>query len=161
MRRTTQYILLCFLLAIFAVFLVWPIVHVVSVAFVGVQGGSFTFGYIAAILQDGELRRGLLNCAMIAVGVTLACTLISVPLALMSVRLDFFGKSIVNSLMLVPLILPPFVGAIGMRQILGRFGVLTSIAQSLGLVAKDAPVDWFGSARIVGIILVEALSLYP
>jgi iron(III) transport system permease protein len=39
--------------------------------------------------------------------------------------------------------------------------VLTSIAQSLGFVAPDTPVDWFGSARIVGIILVEALSLYP
>src|SRR5438105_2569768 len=140
MRRPAQYILFSFLLAIFAIFLVWPIVRVVSVAFVGVQGGSFTLGYIAAIFQDDELRRGLLNSAMIAIGVTLACMVISVPLAVMSVRLDFFGKSIVNGLMLVPLILPPFVGAIGMRQILGRFGVLTSIAQSLGFVAKDAPV---------------------
>src|SRR5215471_9479614 len=102
MRRTTQYILFFLLLAIFAVFLIWPIVRVVSVAFVGMQGRSFTLGYIAAIFQDDELRRGLLNSALIAIGVTLLCTAISVPLAVMAVRLDFLGKSVVNGLMLVP-----------------------------------------------------------
>ncbi|HWP40225.1 MAG TPA: iron ABC transporter permease, partial [Tepidisphaeraceae bacterium] len=57
--------------------------------------------------------------------------------------------------------LPPFVGAIGMRQILGRFGMLTSIAQQLGLAEPGAPIDWIGTARVFGIVLVEALSLYP
>ena len=54
------------------------------------------------------------------------------PLALLARRYDFKGKAVVNGLLLVPLILPPFVGAIGMRQILGRFGVLTSVADHAG-----------------------------
>ena len=72
-----------------------------------------------------------------------------------------WAKSLVNGLLLVPLILPPFVGAIGMRQILGRFGVLTSIAHDSGLIEGNTPIEWFGSARILGVILVESLSLYP
>ena len=76
-------------------------------------------------------------------------------------RYDFRGKGIANSLLLVPLILPPFVGAIGMRQILGRFGVLTSVAQDVGLIAHGHPVDWMGINRLIGIVLIEALSLYP
>ena len=80
---------------------------------------------------------------------------------MMSVRLDFLGKTLVSGLILVPLILPPFVGAIGMRQILGRFGVLTSLAQDVGVVSPGTPIDWIGAARVFGIILVEALSLYP
>ncbi len=69
------------------------------------------------------------------------------PLALLARRYDFWGKAAVSGLLLVPLILPPFVGAIGMRQILGRFGVLTAVAEHAGLVGADAPVNWFGSAR--------------
>jgi iron(III) transport system permease protein len=61
----------------------------------------------------------------------------------------------------VPLILPPFVGAIGMRQILARFGVLTSLAQDVGLIPRGHPIDWMGINRLGGIVIIEALSLYP
>jgi iron(III) transport system permease protein len=166
MRRFSHSIILAFVLAVFAIFLLWPIGQVLKVAFFGIPdetgaGGGFTFGYIAAIFQDHSLRKGLLNSAVIAISVTCVCTLISVPLALLSVRFNFWGKSIASGLLLVPLILPPFVGAIGMRQILGRFGVLTSVAQSVGLVEPGTPVDWIGAARMLGIILVESLALYP
>src|SRR5918993_134670 len=165
MRRPGSYLLLALVLAIFAVFLLWPIYQVVSVAFFGVgsdaQPQQFTLGYFKAIFLDADLRQGLINSALIAVGVTIVCVLISVPLAMLSVRYDFRGKAIVNALLLVPLILPPFVGAIGMRQILGRFGGLTAIAANLGIVDANTPIDWFGNARILGIVLVESLALYP
>ena len=48
-----------------------------------------------------------------------------------------------------------------MRQILGRFGVLTSLTHDAGVIAGNTPIEWFGSARILGVIFVEALSLYP
>ncbi len=165
MQRIRTAIILLLILAVFGAFFFWPIYRVVRVGFFGIPSeedpGAFTLEYLLAIFRDRDLRQGLLNSALIAVCVTSVCALISVPLALLSVRLNFWGKGLVSGLLLVPLILPPFVGAIGMRQILGRFGVLTSIAQDLGFVAQDSPVDWFGSARIVGIILVESLSLYP
>src|SRR5207249_11876072 len=83
------------------------------------------------------------------------------PIAMLSVRYDFRGKSILCTLLLLPLVLPPFVGAIGMRQILGRFGMLTSVGQDIGLIPRGHPVDWMGINRIGGIVLIEALSLYP
>ncbi|HYO11010.1 MAG TPA: iron ABC transporter permease [Tepidisphaeraceae bacterium] len=165
MRRAWPWLWLVLILAAFGVFLLWPIYQVVRVAFFGVpiegQPGAFTLGYFKAIFLDPDLRRGMLNSAGIAVCVTLLCTLISVPLAMLSVRYEFRGKSVAGALLLVPLILPPFVGAIGMRQILGRYGAFTAIAQSLGFVGENAPVDWLGTARLLGVILVEALSLYP
>ncbi|HEX3359273.1 MAG TPA: iron ABC transporter permease [Tepidisphaeraceae bacterium] len=165
MLRLRQIVFFVLSLAVFAAFLGWPIVQVVRVGFQGIstdgKSGSFTLAYIAAVFQDQNLRQGLFNSFTIAVLVTLVCTLISVPLALIAVRYEFRGKGLVNSLLLVPLILPPFVGAIGMRQILGRFGVLTSVMQSAGLVAHGHPVDWMGINRLLGIVLVESLSLYP
>src|SRR5688500_5242408 len=146
MHRLRHSLILAVILAAFAVFLIWPIVQVVRVGFFGIPGepdsGTFTLSFIVAIFQDHSLRQGLINSALIAVSVTLVCMLI-------------------GGLLLVPLILPPFVGAIGMRQILGRFGVLTSAAQGMGLVDPSSPVDWIGSARMFGIILVESLALYP
>ncbi|HEY7087495.1 MAG TPA: iron ABC transporter permease [Tepidisphaeraceae bacterium] len=161
MRRFPQYLLMGFILVVFGAFLIWPIVQVVRVGFTGINGGGFTFGYLISIFQDHALRKGLLNSALIAVSVTILCTCIAVPLAMMSVRLDFFGKSLVSGLLLVPLILPPFVGAIGMRQILGRFGMLTSVAQDAGVVPPGTPIDWIGAARVLGIVLIESLGLYP
>jgi iron(III) transport system permease protein len=165
MHRFRQNLFFALLLIVFGVFLVWPIARVLQVAFFGTgeggKAGSFTLAYVAGVFRDHEFRTGLLNSATIALSVTLLCLLISVPLALMSVRLDFWGKGLASALILVPLILPPFVGAIGMRQILGRFGVLTSIVQALRLVPPDTPIDWLGKARMAGIVLIEALSLYP
>jgi iron(III) transport system permease protein len=159
-RNWRAYLLFLFLLVIFGIFLLWPIARVLQSAFFG-KDGKFTLAFVAAVFRDHEFRRGLLNSAGIAVCVTLLSAIISIPLAVMSVRLDFRGKSLVGGLLLVPLILPPFVGAIGMRQILGRFGALTSVAHHLGMGQPGTPIDWMGSARVLGIILVETLSLYP
>src|SRR4051794_9580174 len=160
-----QSLILAMILAIFGVFLIWPIGQVVRGGFFGVGGdgesSGFTFAYVAAIFRDPNLRAGLWNSLKIAVLVTILCTLISVPLAILSVRYQFVGKRWVSGLLLVPLILPPFVGAIGMRQILGRFGVLTAVAQDVGLVPHNSPVDWLGAARLLGIVVIEALGLYP
>lgn len=165
MKILRQYSIFALLLLAFATFLLWPISRVLQVAFFGTgeggKPGAFTLTYFAAVFQDHEFRSGLINSATIAICVTSLCVLVSVPLALLSTRLDFWGKGIANALLLVPLILPPFVGAIGMRQILGRFGVLTSLAQHAGLVTMNSPVDWLGKARLLGIVILEALSLYP
>jgi len=160
----TQYLSLGTILLLFAVFLLWPIYRVVRVGFFGIpgeRGAGFTLAYVAGVFRDEGLRAGLINSAIIAVSVTAVCALISVPLAVLSVRFDFPGKGLVSALLLVPLILPPFVGAIGMRQILGRYGALTGLAQALHVVAPGTPVNWLGRAPMLGIILVEALSLYP
>jgi iron(III) transport system permease protein len=166
MRRLQQIAFILLIAAIFGVFLLWPIGRVLAVGFygipqTGVPDGGFTFDYILAVFQDEALREGLFNSAKIALGVTTLCILVTVPLAMLSVRFAFPGKGLVSGLLLVPLILPPFVGAIGMRQILGRFGAYSSFAAHLGLVAPGTPVDWLGEHQIFGVILIEALSLYP
>jgi len=163
-RSRAGWLLMPVIVILLALFLLWPIWQVLRVAFFGVPNSGnagFTFGYFEEILLNDDLRGGLFNAAGIAICVTALCTIISVPLALLSVRYDFRGKSLLSGLLLVPLILPPFVGAIGMRQMLGRFGAFTGLAQSLGLVDYNTPVDWMGHARVLGVIIVEALALYP
>lgn len=141
-----------------AVFLIWPIAQVVWTGFAG-RDGSFTLAYAKLIFSDPTLMRGLLNASLVAILVTGLCLLISLPLAILSVRYDFAGRSVLSGLLLVPLVLPPFVGALGVRFVLGRFGPLTRVVQSFGL--GEQGIDWLGRYRLLGIVLVEALHLYP
>jgi iron(III) transport system permease protein len=163
MRNARHNLLFAFILILFAVFLLWPIGRVLRVAFFGLPESTdgFTLLYIKAIFLDSELRGGLINASLIAILVTFTCTAISVPLAILSSRYNFRGKAMMSGLLLVPLILPPFVGAIGMRQFIGRYGALTGLAQVLHIIGPDTPIDWFGSAKLLGIVLIESLSLYP
>ncbi|NQT92907.1 MAG: iron ABC transporter permease, partial [Lentisphaerae bacterium] len=91
---------------------------------------------------------------MLGLGTTTLSLLVALPLAWLANRYDFRGKGIVTSLLLVPMILPPFVGAIGFQQILGQYGALNAL---LGLGA----VDWLGRGRYWGVIILQALALYP
>jgi iron(III) transport system permease protein len=50
-----------------------------------------------------------------------------VPLAWLNNRYDYPGKKLVSGLILVPMILPPFVGAIGFHMVLGQYGGLNAL----------------------------------
>lgn len=153
------------LYAFFAVFLIWPIVQVVAVGFIE-KGHGFSTRYLQLVFADPELRRGLFNAVAIAVVVTFFTLVVTLPLAMLSVRCDFFGRGILSGLLLVPLVLPPFVGAIGMRLVLGRFGPITQIISFIirafgGHGYNDLGIDWLGRFKIAGIIAIEVMHLYP
>ena len=48
------------------------------------------------------------------------------PLALVGHRYDFPGK-VLGALVLAPMILPPFVGAVGIKQMLGVNGAVNAL----------------------------------
>lgn len=152
MQRRLAHFIFWTTLAILGVALLAPLWMVVRGGFF--VGGEFTLKYLTGVFENPIYAEGLLNSLMIAVGTTLLVTLISVPLAWLSNRFDFPGKKWISGLVLVPMILPPFVGAIGFQQILGQYGALNAL---LGL----GSIDWLGRGRYFGVILLQALSLYP
>lgn len=154
-RNTLNYTLLAGLLALLGVFLLYPIALTVRGAFASdtVAGTGFTTAHIALVFKDPTLVTGLLNAAKIAICTTILSTLISLPLALLAAKYKFPLKSFFGAGVLVPLILPPFVGAIGMQMILGREGALNTLLGTRW--------DILGSASFWGIVIIEALHLYP
>jgi len=144
----------------FALFFLWPIAETVRGAFVGADG-RFTFDYIAEVFRNPLYLEGLWNSFRIGVFSTLLASLIAMPLAWMSDRFFFPGKTILGALVLVPMIMPPFVGAIGVKQILGQQGALNAFLADLRLLNPEAPIDWLGEGRIWGVVALIALNLYP
>jgi len=170
------------LITLFA-FLLWPILLTVKGGFVeevnadGQSHSSLTLRYFldpeVGVLRDPLYLRGLLNALLIAVCTTLLCLLMTLPMAAISARREFFGKPLLNALVLVPLILPPFVGAIGMRAILGRAGSLNAMLKSVGILGSDHPgIDFLAGQYVLpglgevnavffAVVVMEALHLYP
>lgn len=152
LRLFGQQVLVLALLAVLAVFLIWPIVLTVRGGFVG-PDGAFSLAPIRLVFADPSLRESLASSAMIAAVTTALAVAMSLPLAVVSARYAFAGKRLWNALVLVPLVLPPFVGAIGMKHILGRAGSLNAL---LG-----TELDVLGQGKFWGVVIVEALHLYP
>jgi iron(III) transport system permease protein len=159
-----RYVAFAAVIILFGVFLVWPVWTVVSTGLglstPGVKLASVG-AYLAAVFQDQQFRMGVINSTVIAALVTVCCVVITVPLALLNRRYDFPGKNLFSSLLLVPLVLPPFVGAIGIRFIFGAQGALTALGQHLGLVAHGTPVNWLADHSFSAVVVSEAFSLYP
>ena len=59
------------------------------------------------------------------------------------------------------MILPPFVGAVGVKQILGVNGAFNAMLIDWGLMSASLPYDWLANGRFTGIVLMNALHLYP
>jgi iron(III) transport system permease protein len=147
---------LIFLWFFFIVFMLYPLGYVFSGAFFTDEGFSLVF--FRLMLSSPNYTVILANSINLGLAVTLFTTLLSLPLAFLLVRYDFPGKGLLNGLILIPLVLPPFVGAIGMRQLLARFGSINLLLLQMGVI--DQPIDWLGGG-FGGVVLLEVLHLYP
>jgi iron(III) transport system permease protein len=144
----------------FACFFVFPIWSTVKSAFL-TQSGSFTFEYVSEVFLNEIYREGLMNAFSIAFWTTVGCLIVALPLAFCYVRFEFPGKTLLNSLVLIPMILPPFVGAIGVKAMLGQAGAVNSFLAAFGLMDPAHPIDWLGEGQMLGIVIMEVLHLYP
>ena len=160
MSRSLALLVFGIMAVFFGCFFVYPIWTTVKLAF-ETPDHQFTLEFIAEVFRNPLYREGLINSFTIAIWTTLGCLLISVPLAMMFVRYAFPGKSLLNSLVLTPMVLPPFVGAIGIKAILGQAGALNSTLIQLGLMNAQHPTDWLGEGQMLGIVVMEVLHLYP
>ncbi len=143
----------------FIFFFFWPLGWVLRGAVV--FDGHFTFAILREAMLNPVYAEGLLNSLAMACVTTIIVMLIGLPLAALSAHCSFPGKQLFSSLILVPLILPPFVGAIGIRQILGQYGMFNAILVKAGICDWAGAFDWLGSGRFFAVALTEALHLYP
>ena len=149
---------------ILAFFFLYPAGMVVRQAFEGTGPDGeavWTLDFISAVFSNPIYREGLWNAFLMGIGSTGLTLLIAFPLALVAHRYDFVGKKALGVLVLAPLILPPFVGAVGIKQMLGVNGAFNALFIDLGWMEAARPYDWLAEGRFIGIIVMNALHLYP
>jgi len=160
MNTKLAYSLTAFVGLFFAVFFLYPAVVVLKEAFY-VEGQGFTFSFVGEVFKNPVYTEGLWNAFALGITSTIASLVIAFPLALIGHRYLFPFKKSLSALILIPLVLPPFVGAVGVKQILGIQGALNAFLVKMGWVDAAMPIDWLGDGRFWGVVIMNALHLYP
>ncbi len=143
-----------FFIAMFLLaFMVVPLLRVIQVAFTGPDG--FTLVHFGDFFRTSLLREAFWNSIYVAGMTVVVASLIAVPLATILARFHFRGAALIHTLGVIPLVMPPFVGAVAMQLIYGRNGTINLLLN-----------DWFGfripfMEGLNGVIFVEALHYFP
>jgi iron(III) transport system permease protein len=117
-----QILLTCGLLALLAAFVLYSLAQVLYVALWGPDG--LTAGHLLAFFERPLFQEALLNTLVAGVTAVALGSCLTLPLAYCSVRYRFPGKAILQTLGVLPLVIPPFVGAVALQLLLGRNGSL-------------------------------------
>jgi iron(III) transport system permease protein len=136
-------------------FLVLPVATVVYVAFTEKGTGAFTLVNFADFARTDLFVRSFWNSVYVSALSVVVASAFALPLAYFTSRFEFRGAALVQTLGFLPLIMPPFVGAVAMQLLFGRNG-------TVNLLLDDA----FGikvpfMEGLNGVILVEAIHYFP
>jgi iron(III) transport system permease protein len=150
-QRAVALLIATFLL----LFLVVPVVQVIFVAFQTPGTGGFTLVNFQDFFNTSLFREAFWNSLYVAVMSVLVATAFAMPLAYFTTRFEFRGAIVVQTLGIIPLIMPPFVGAVAMQLLFGSNG-------SINLLLDD----WFGinipfMEGLNGVIFVESIHYFP
>ncbi|HOK56002.1 MAG TPA: iron ABC transporter permease [bacterium] len=149
-------ILLTLIFLFFLLFLVYPVSFILIQCFY--NNGNFTLEILKIAITNYVIRKSIINSFILGIIVVLTTSIIGIPLAFIFDRLNFKGKSILRILFLLPMIASPFVGSIGIKQFLSRFGSFNILLIKLGILKN--PISWIGSG-FLGIVILQTLHLYP
>jgi iron(III) transport system permease protein len=139
-------------------FLVYPVSNVMLRAVM--YQGEFTLKYFGLLFENERMLDSIFNSVMLGLTTTLITTALALPLAICNVKWDFKGKGLLSGLLLVPMVMPPFVGAIGIQRFFAKRGSVNMLLMDLGWI--DSPIDWLGSSHMFwAVVALEVLNLYP
>ena len=145
-------------------FLVYPVLAILKGSVVMEQDhhSVFTLAFFGMFFRSPYMLSCVGNSLLLALGTTLLSLVIAMPLAQLFAHYDFRRKALWQALLMSPMILPPFVGAIGIQQIFGKFGTLNHFLGWVGnSVASPKPFDWLGEGGFTGMVILQALHLFP
>lgn len=140
--------------ALVLVFLVYPLADVFRYSFSDKESGAISFSNWAEFLSKKYYLRAFLHSMFVAVATTGLSLLLGIPLAFFTTRYRIRGSAALNTLAVLALLSPPFIGAYSWITMLGRNGFLRLALASIGL--KLPPI--YGA---LGIILADSLQFYP
>jgi len=148
-----QFVVFLLLLGLLFVFILYPILRVLYVAFT--QDNSLTLSHFLNFFQRDLFREALRNSLFAGLMAVVFGSLIALPLAFFTVKYDFKGKLLIQTLGILPLVMPPFVGAIAMQLVLGRSGIINLLL----LRRFGTTVPFMEGLR--GVIMVQTIHYFP
>lgn len=137
------------------VFLVIPVAKVIYVAFQDPNTGALTLINFVDFFNTSLFQESFFNSFYVASMSVVLASVFALPLAYFTTRFNFGGSILIQTLGVIPLIMPPFVGAVAMVLLFGENG-------SINLLLDE----YFGFTipfmeGLNGVIFVESVHYFP
>jgi iron(III) transport system permease protein len=137
------------------VFLVVPVAKVIYVAFQDPNTGALTLINFIDFFNTSLFQESFVNSFYVATMSVVLASMFALPLAYFTTRFNFGGAIVIQTLGIVPLIMPPFVGAVAMLLLFGENGSVNLLLDEyFGIVIPFME-------GLNGVILVESVHYFP
>ena len=142
------------LLTILIAFILYPVLRVLWIS-LSDDNGNLTAIHFLNFYHRPLFREALWNSLWTGLLVVLFSAVFALPLAYVIARYEFRGKLLLQTAATLPLVIPPFVGAVALQLILGRSGMVNLLL-----------MEWFDTSipfmeGLAGIVLVQTLHFFP
>jgi len=140
--------------AIVVVFLIYPLFDIFRYSFLDKVTETFSMSNWKAFFSRVYYLRAFWHSILIALLTTFFSMVLGIPLAFFTTRYRIRGTNLLNTLAVLALLSPTFIGAYSWITMLGRNGFLRLLFQSIGV--NLPPI--YGA---FGIVLADSLQYYP
>ncbi|RKX76891.1 MAG: iron ABC transporter permease [Spirochaetes bacterium] len=137
-----------------AVFLVYPLVGLLSRSIFSGENNSFGLSSYLEFFQLPYYFSTLWHSILLTLVSTVLATLVGLPMGYVVARYNIPGKKMLNVMVVISLLSPPFIGAYAWIVLLGRSGFLTKLIEPLGIHLPS--IYGFG-----GMLLVFTFKMFP
>lgn len=140
------------LVVLLVVYVVLPMVRTGIVSFGG-EGVAANYGAFLA----GRSALALTNSLVISVVTVVGCGLLAFILAVLVSRFEFHGRRVLEVFALVPMAMPPLVGAVAFADAFGPAGMLPRLLEEwTGIESRT-----LSFSGISGVLLMHVMTIYP
>lgn len=143
------------ILAIFLIFVVYPLVLILYKSVINPADGSFTMENFTRFFTRKYYTNTLKNSFKVTIVATLIAATLGLSMAYVTRQVKIAGSKWLNILIVVSYLSPPFIGAYAWIQLLGRTGLITNF---INLIPG---VNFEGIYGFAGIVLVFSLQSFP
>ena len=132
-------------------FFIAPLLLVIVESFTGVSRGMSLERYIS-VFKDRQFQYVYLRTLKIGVIVTLMAVLVSYPSAYVINRIHRGRKSVLMSLVILPLMTSPVARTFAWIVILGRFGLINQSLRALRIIDEPLRIMYTEGAIVIGLL---------
>ena len=143
------------IVALFALFLIYPLLSLFLSGFRDAETGAWTLANYVRFFSKKYYKKALMNSFKLTFSVTACAIVLGVPLAYFMSFYKIKGKGILEILFIISMMSPNFIGAYSWILLLGRSGSITTFLRNTFGINLPS-IYGFG-----GMLLVFTLKLYP
>ncbi|MFN4170444.1 MAG: ABC transporter permease [Pseudorhodobacter sp.] len=136
--RTPWFWMSALALALLCLFVLYPLLNILTASVMGDGPNGWS-----RLLETPRYLQAITNTLILATSVTVIATLIGVPLAYVTARHSFPGKSLIALLPLITLVIPEVIAAQTWLMMLGNNGLITRALRDVG-IRLPSFYGWFG-----------------